>query len=338
MHTWKEKLQAAIHETLQHFTASSPIAVTPTIQAVACLDKIINETLPSHPLEKEDNIFIDHCRITYLLKLGHLYQTKQYNAEARALYDIALNIHKNNTEVEPSTHVCILNNLGAIHLKQKEYQQGLNIYDESLNIYYKNSNIPIEYLGNIFLNQGQIYVRLRKYDEALHHFEKAYDIFIHTQDLKIKFATLSTIMTSMIGICALKEDDIELAARFKLMITLFGAKHPEVANTLNTIGIVQIALKKFDHAQINFKKALDMLDNTHPYALQSIRFLTALKDNEQSTQSPMPAAPTKTLSYCAQTKSEQSEVFENKQVKTKASNATNFKTKAQSAYKKQKKP
>jgi len=106
-------------------------------------------------------------------KLGHLYESEQFNIETLRLLELV----ENKTAWTDNCYLKTINELGILYREKKDYLTALSFYNEAL----KTATLP-KNISTLLNNKGRTYESLQQLDNAKEFYEKAYKMAIEVND------------------------------------------------------------------------------------------------------------------------------------------------------------
>ncbi|WP_191858988.1 tetratricopeptide repeat protein [Hanstruepera ponticola] len=164
-------------------------------------------------------------------------------------------------EKEIDEYVYVLNLLGYLHVKSKNYNEGIVYYNEIINILKDNTDYKETYLGACN-NLAYIYQLTNNNEKALEILEKALDLTI-----RLKMTNRELLLSNNLGFLYIKENQLSRAEELGLKVLSKSTEKFEekkadaqrlLANVYYHQGKYEEALTNCNNAAVYFKKLNDL--------------------------------------------------------------------------------
>ncbi len=154
----------------------------------------------------------------------------------------------------------ILDKLGSINFRKKNYKEAIRYQKETLELGCKLRGETSVYCGDANKNLGNYYFKIEETDKALEVYESSRSIYLKA--LPAKDAKLGLI-ASLIGDCHFAKGNFQKALEYYLQDleiskSLLGENNPELGIIYNSIGIAYRNLGKYDLALTYYKKDFEI--------------------------------------------------------------------------------
>ena len=211
--------------------------------------------------------------LAYVLNnLGFLFLQSSEYEKAEPLLNRSLEIFKKNYGLEDEDTVTTINNLGMLYFERDGYEKAEPLLRQSLEIYKKIYGLNNPEIVISLMNLGVLNFNLAQYQKAEQYLNQALEINKKNRIINENSAAIYNHLGLLkIELSQYDEAELLLIKSLEIRKSIYGSKHPAVAESLNNLGTLYADLGNSKKAENFLNKSLKINEEIYefPNSLQA---------------------------------------------------------------------